>query len=154
MAVKWHTNCYLIGDLSHKVFMRQPELLEGCEACDCCDKQLACKLNKTLYGLKQLGANEWNMKLLDIYSEQKAYKIYNQSRNDLNRYTVVDDVNRQLNDQWVRSEDERSTHYEKFWYFEILYWLTVWTRCIRNILCLLSEKVNGREIKWVQTFRQ
>src|SRR6218665_2491683 len=50
---------YLNGDLSHEVYMKQPEgYQEG-------GHKIVCKLQKNLYGLKQ-GANEWNRKFNDI----------------------------------------------------------------------------------------
>src|ERR1043165_3944894 len=50
---------YLNGDLSHEVYMKQPEAYpEG-------DNKVVCKLKKNLYGLKQ-GANERNRKFHDI----------------------------------------------------------------------------------------
>ena len=53
---------YINGDLSHEVFMKQPE---GYEASN---KHLVCRLNNNLYGLKR-GANEWNKKLHEILTE-------------------------------------------------------------------------------------
>src|SRR6218665_3764678 len=50
---------YLNGDLSHEVYMKQPEgYQEG-------RHKIVCKLQKNLYSLKQ-GANEWNKKFNDI----------------------------------------------------------------------------------------
>ena len=52
---------FLNGELSHEVYMQQPDGYH--EHGD----DLVCKLNKSLYGLKQ-GANEWNKKLHEILS--------------------------------------------------------------------------------------
>ena len=51
---------YLNGELSHEVYMLQPD---GYRDGD----NLVCKLQKSLYGLKQ-GANEWNKKLHNVLS--------------------------------------------------------------------------------------
>jgi hypothetical protein len=77
-------SAYLNGDLSHEVYMKQPE---GYEASN---KELVCKLNKNLYGLKQ-GAIEWNRKLHEILTKEG----YNQSRNDLCLYS------KQQNGKWL-----------------------------------------------------
>lgn len=51
---------YLNGDLEEDVFMRQPPMFE-----DLNNSNKVCKLNKSLYGLKQAG-REWNKKVTDI----------------------------------------------------------------------------------------
>lgn len=62
---------YLNGDLSHEVYMKQPEGYNNGAS------NQVCKLNKSLYGLKQ-GANEWNKKLHKTLSSQS----FEQSKND------------------------------------------------------------------------
>jgi hypothetical protein len=69
-------SAYLNGDLSHEVYMKQPEgYHEG-------DENLVCKLNKSLYGLKQ-GAVEWNRKLHDILTRNN----FTRSQNDACLYS-------------------------------------------------------------------
>lgn len=75
---------YLNADLSHEVYMKQPEgYYQG-------NSSLVCKLQKNLYGLKQ-GANEWNKKLHDILSTNG----YNRSENDMCLYSKHD------GDKWM-----------------------------------------------------
>ena len=75
---------YLNGDLAHEVYMKQPEgYHQGAE-------NLVCKLNKSLYGLKQ-GANEWNKRLHDTLSKNG----FKQSNNDPCLYT------KQHNGEWM-----------------------------------------------------
>ena len=50
---------FLNGDISHEVYMKQPEGFEVNK------DHYVCKLQKSLYGLKQ-GAKEWNKKIHDI----------------------------------------------------------------------------------------
>jgi hypothetical protein len=55
-------SAYLNGELTHEVYLKQPDgYHEG-------ESNLVCKLNKSLYGLKQ-GAIEWNRKLHDILTK-------------------------------------------------------------------------------------
>lgn len=56
-------SAYLNGDLEEEVFMRQPEGFVDEEF-----PQKVCKLNRSLYGLKQAGRN-WNNKLNSILTE-------------------------------------------------------------------------------------
>jgi len=73
MTVKHYDieTAYLNGDLSHEVYMKQPEgYHEG-------GTEVVCRLKKNLYGLKQ-GANEWNKKLNDILVKNQ----YKRSDND------------------------------------------------------------------------
>jgi len=72
---------YLNGDLSHEVYMRQPEgYHQGAS-------NLVCKLNKSSYGLNQ-GANEWNKKLNSIFTSELALKT---SENDPCLYSKQQD---------------------------------------------------------------
>jgi hypothetical protein len=86
MCVKHYDiqSAYLNGDLSHEVYMKQPEgYHEG-------DSNAVCKLNKSLYGLKQ-GAVEWNRKLNDILTKTN----FTRSQNDSCLYS------KQVNDDWM-----------------------------------------------------
>lgn len=66
---------YLNGGLSHEVFMKQPKGFSTN------DNDMACKLVKNLYGLKQ-GANKWNKKFDTVMKNNE----YTQSQNDLCLY--------------------------------------------------------------------
>lgn len=86
MVVKHYDieSAYLNGDLSHEVYMKQPEgYHQGSD-------NMVCKLEKNLYGLKQ-GANEWNRKLHSILTNEG----YIQSRNDPCLYF------KRQNDEWM-----------------------------------------------------
>ena len=73
---------YLNADLSHEVYMKQPEgFHQG-------NNSLVCKLQKNLYGLKQ-GASEWNKKLHDILNRNG----YKRSENDMCLYSRVEGNN-------------------------------------------------------------
>lgn len=70
---------FLNGELSHKVYMKQPKgFING-------DTSQVCMLIKNLYGLKQ-GAKEWNKKF-DSVIKQAGYM---QSENDLCLYKKKD----------------------------------------------------------------
>ena len=73
MTVKHYDvqSAYLNGELSHEVYMKQPE------GYAVKSERLVYKLNKNVYGLKQ-GANEWNKKLNTILTDAG----YNRSVND------------------------------------------------------------------------
>ena len=59
---------YLNGNLSHEVYMKQPEEYQVNA------EHLVCKLVKNLYGLKQ-GANEWYKKFNTIYPPTVTTKV-------------------------------------------------------------------------------
>ncbi len=77
-------SAYLNGDLSHEIYMKQPEGYHQGPV------NLVCKLNKSLYGLKQ-GANQWNRKLHEILTKCD----FKQSKNDLCLYV------RKYRNQWM-----------------------------------------------------
>ena len=74
---------FLNGKLTHEVYMRQPE--GYAERAD-----YVCKLNKSLYGLKQ-GANEWNKKVHNILTANE----FKRSKNDRCLYSKCEDA------QWM-----------------------------------------------------
>jgi len=70
-------SAFLNGELSHEVYMRQPEGYETNE------DHYVCKLQKSLYGLKQ-GASEWNKKIHDLLCRDG----YTRSENDPCLYSL------------------------------------------------------------------
>ena len=74
---------YLNGDLSHEVYMKQPDGYQK-------GTTEVCKLKKNLYGLKQ-GANEWNKKLNEVLVTDG----YKRSDNDQCLYS------KQYDDGWI-----------------------------------------------------
>ena len=77
---------YLNADIDYEIYMKQPE---GFNVQSDDNKQLVCKLNKSLYGLKQSG-NLWN-NLLHDFLIQMAFK---QSMVDHCVYTKFKDKNK------------------------------------------------------------
>ena len=57
---------FLNGNIDKDIYMRQPEGYENCE-----DPHMVCKLNKSIYGLKQ-SARCWNA-TLDSYLKRSGY---------------------------------------------------------------------------------
>lgn len=78
---------FLHGDLEEEIYMR---LLDGCSTKD---KNLVCRLKRSLYGLKQ-GPRQWYRKL-DNFMQRQRYKkcdedhcVYLQ-RNSLGKITIL-----------------------------------------------------------------
>lgn len=57
-------NAFLNGELVEDVFIIQPL---GFEKCDEARNVLVCTLNKTLYGLKEIGSNSLSVSSLILY---------------------------------------------------------------------------------------
>lgn len=80
---------YLHAPIDHKIYMEQPE---GSQMKQKNGVQLVCKLNKSIYGLKQPGSN-WNMMLHEFLIEnefvqsQADHCIYTK-RSDTESYFV------------------------------------------------------------------
>ena len=71
---------YLHGELSHELYMKQPEGYQDSAA------SLVCKLRKNLYGIKQ-GATKFNNKLHDVMNNND----YKRSENDPCLYSSCKD---------------------------------------------------------------
>ena len=72
-------NAFLYGELDEAVYMKPPQgFYVG-------DKNLVCKLKKSIYGLKQ-APRQWNAKLTSVLTENG----FNQSKSDYSLYTKCD----------------------------------------------------------------
>ena len=65
-------NAFLNGDLHEEIYMILPPRLEIQRENK--NEKLVCKLNKSLYGLKQ-ASRQWNLKLTSFLIEKRVHTI-------------------------------------------------------------------------------